>query len=451
MKMAISVRILAITSLLMLAVSFAFCEEAAQEAASAPDQPDIVKVDLAKDAGPVTYRASGFLHAISVTEPSPALVDQLKPKLFRMRAEDWSKEGKGGFANYKRVKMLGARLQIVMSDSHGYALAGWWPGDTEERWTQWLGIVEGLLKISQALKMDVEWDIWNEPNLGYFWGRDRERFFETWRKAYLKIRELDPKAIIVGPSISGYDGAWMEAFLKYAKTNSVLPDILAWHQFTAPKTIPKQVKEAQDLMAANGIDIKRICLNEILTVDQTLRPGVTVCYFASLERLKIDGACHACWNDKEQGVSACENNSLDGILTHPDKQPRSAWWAYKCYADITGRLVDVESGEKVDGVAGKDAKAKTVKILLGGTGKKESPGIKVDLNIANMKSAPFPAKTGKVHVVVERIPASGYDAVTSLTKTIDADYQVKDNQLKIELPDFGPADAYFITLGPVRK
>ena len=400
--------------------------------ATACSAQETVTIDLSADKGPVTYRASGFLHAMSATVPEPSLVDPLKPKLFRMAAEDWHNIGAGAFANYDRGRGLGAKMQIVVSDSHGYSLAGWWPGDNGD-WAQWEAIVERLVRQAQEKGYSVEWDIWNEPNGGYFWKRDQAQFFETWAHGYRKIRSLDPKAVIVGPSLSSYDRKYLENFLLYAQSNHVLPDVLAWHEFGDPRQIPEHADEMRKFMEQQDINIKRISLNEIINSKQTLNPGVTAIYFANIERAQIDGACHACWGDKD-GASACENQSLDGILT-PDKQPRSSWWAYKGYADITGRLVEVLPSANIDGVAGWDAKSQIARAILGrdgGTGD-------VEVEFAHVQGS-------KIHVLAQRIPASGWDALAKPETKLDADYPIEKGRLRLMLPDFGPSDAYLITL-----
>lgn len=88
-----------------------------------------VSVELSSDLGRATHRASGFPHAMSALEPRPEFVDPLKPKLFPIAAEGWHNEGAGTWASHDRARRLGARLQIVVSDNRGYALANWWPGD----------------------------------------------------------------------------------------------------------------------------------------------------------------------------------------------------------------------------------------------------------------------------------------------------------------------------------
>lgn len=399
---------------------------------------EVVHIDLASDMGPVTYRASGFLHAMSATEPPAALVDPLKPRLFRMAAEDWQKVGAGAWACYERATKLGARMQVVVSDSHGYQLAGWWPGDNGD-WTGWESIVERLVRHAQSAHCIVEWDIWNEPNLGYFWGRDRDRLFETWKRGFYAIRKLDPKAIIVGPSISGFDRAYMEAFLAYCKANDVVPDKISWHEMGSAKSIAKHCEQIRDISNSLGITRRPSCINEIIGSKQTCLPGPTVLFFAALERAAVDGACHACWGD-EGGVSACENQSLDGILTPKDKKPRAAWWAYKAYARLAGRLVGVIPTDTADGVASVDVSSARAYALLGRSGG-EKQAIRV--NFANL------GIRGKVRVKAERISDVGCRPLAAPLIIIDEVREAEANKLSVVLPGLGPYDACSISLAPV--
>ena len=405
---------------------------------------EVVTVDFASDAGPVNYRASGFLHAMTPTMPDLELIAPLKPKLFRNRAE-----GPGGaFAIYPRVNSLGARSQVVVSDSY------WdrkWP-ETESNWKRWEATVEDLVEEARRNRCTFEWDIWNEPDDEYFWEVDQARFLETWRRTALKIRELDPKAVIVGPSIAHFTSDYMEAFLVYAKANDVLPDILTWHELDSEETpdsvetagfntIEPHAAEVRRLLAKHDIPIDRLCLNEIIGPGMHPRPGAAVRYFAALERANVDGACHATWREPEGGNYA----SLSGILTREERKPRSTWWAYKAYADITGRLVSVTPGATVDGVAGHDPATGEARILLGRCAEGDR-AISLRLRLTHLDAALRLPRDGAVHVTAERIPMSSWDALEKPLAVFDADQRSAGGALDLKLSDFGPNDAYIITL-----
>lgn len=187
--------------------------------------------DFSKAIGPATYRASGFLHGMCRKHPPDELVKPLKPQLFRDRL-GWAKGTRGVVGIYERVTRLGATQMLVVSDSHGYGHAKYWPGEDGD-WSRWEAVVESVVKAIQRKGYTVQYDIWNEPSIGQFWKpglnseKGRSRWLKTWEVAYKKIRELDPKAVIVGPSNGGYDPKFFKAFLEYAKANECVPDIFS--------------------------------------------------------------------------------------------------------------------------------------------------------------------------------------------------------------------------------
>lgn len=438
-----------------------------------PDK-EVVNIDLAADRGPVTYRAAGFLHSISTTEPVDKYILPLKPKLFRLRPIAWDKEGKTGWAVVPRLKKMNAKVQIVISDAWALSPHTNWPGDNGD-WTDLSRIITDLVNYAKTNNLSVEWDIWNEPDFGgagAFWERSQEQLFDTWMFAYRKIRELDPDAFIVGPSVSNFNRQYLEDFLLFAKKNSVLPDCLAWHEMSfvqeSFKLIPEHVRYIRGFMSANGIDIRNIAINEYLGPHLQTNPGVHAQTFAALEKAGVYAACHSGWADKNSTVN-CMLQNLDGMLTYPELEPRPAWWVHKGYADITGRLVSVEPSLSVDGVAGKDSKTKVLRAVLG----RNAGVIKaVAVRLKNIDSSFCGA--GSVHVVAQRIPDMGYrDLVLNLKSTkaggmgertrdsawnalpnpivtIDKNYKVEKHSLIIDLPDFGATDAYILRISAAR-
>src|SRR5688572_10090112 len=214
------------------------------------------RVDFSITAAPMTHRASGFLHSIDGVGPSDALIAAVKPQTFRDRPDGGGANNTGGmFTQYNRLKALGVKhFQVVISDGFNGDYAGPYPGD-DGTYLAWENYVTNLVLRAKTANATLEYDIWNEPDIGYFWRRDEATFRETWKRAVNRIRVLDPGATIVGPSFASY-GDGMKNFLLNAKTDRVLPDVVAWHEFGSSFTT--RVADARSWMAANDIDISRI-------------------------------------------------------------------------------------------------------------------------------------------------------------------------------------------------
>ncbi len=422
-------------TLFSLPVLLVFCT-------TVPRKAENVVVDLGRAIGPATGRASGFLHSMSAIEPVADLVEALNPRLFRMWAPDFAGDGSGAWAVYARVQAMGARMQIVMSDSQGYEAAGWWPGDADSM-PKWDAIVTGLLARARADTMSVEWDVWNEPNISSFWARSQAQFFETWRHTVRVIRKLSPTARIVGPSLSGFDKVWLESFLRYANANDVLPDTISWHEFGNPTDIPAHLTHIRSFLISLGVGARPIELNEIMDARESLLPGTAVQYFANLERAKVDGACHACWDIG--GVNTCANRSLDGILTVPERRPRAVWWAYKAYSELTGIIVDARPSATIDGLASRDIKQQSLKILLGRDGL--GPDL-LAVSVGVRHTASLFPEGAEIRVLVQLIPASGLDPLPSPITIARSVQRLAGNEMTVDIPGFGAHDACLITMEP---
>ena len=318
---------------------------AALMVSSAAARADTITVDMNSVQGNVNYAGSGFLHGFNDVTPSSSLITPLKPKLFRTGPAN-------AFKSYARAKSFGIpHLQLALSDSRAYQAP--WPGDNGD-WNTWLNLVTNVINQAKANGQTFEWDLWNEPDAGGFWRASRAQFFETWTRTFKKVRELNPSAVIVGPSIANYgDGSWMRAFLLHAKATGTLPNILSWHEFdSGGASFEKDTADVRAFMAQNGINIPRISINEYLGNNESLPPGVLVDFLAAIGRTKIESAAHSCWPVEAGTTWNCNTFNLDGILTLPDKQPRAQWWVYKAYADMAGTLVNTTpSVATIDAIA----------------------------------------------------------------------------------------------------
>lgn len=406
---------------------------------SLPSAAETVTVDLAISEGAPTYIGSGFLHGMTPTTPPDSMVNPLKPKLFR--CAEWSQ----CFQIYPRAKALGARLQLVLSDSSGYKAP--WPGDGGD-WAPWLATVDRIVKKAKTEGKSYEWDIWNEGDTNtFFWIRSIAQFNEMWRRTHVKIREIDPNAVIVGPSPASY-GPWLKNFLLYAKTNNVLPTVLSWHEFEGATKMALHIADIRQFMAANGINSQRISINEYVGANEISSPGSNVWSLAAIGRSKVESSAHSCWGVDENNADNCGNYSLDALVRGGDKLPLAPWWVYKGYADITGTLVRVSPGATTDGVAGRDSGSKAARIVLGRNDTSATAAtMPIETIIKNISaSAPYLLNGGKVHVVAQMIPNKWKNTLPAPLPMINADYTVSNDQVSVSLPNFNPVEAYLVTL-----
>jgi hypothetical protein len=283
---------------------------------------------------------------------------------------------------------------------------------------------------------DVQWDLWNEPDLGIFWGRSQSQYLEMWERGYEMLRAAIPDAVIVGPSTAGQPSlGWFTTYLDYVNENHVIPDYLSWHQLVTYSDPQVSRVILDNLLSARDITVQGYQVNEYGDCcNDEQQSGPSVWYMGRFERNNID-ALRANW-----GMAGDLYAGMGGLVTSSG-EPLGVWWAYKRYADISGQLVRVTAGSEIDGVAGTDSEMRQSIIVLGNRG--ASGSVRVEIN--GFDNTPYLLEDGQVSVLVERMP-SGSEVVIAPEIISDELMAVEDNSLIVMLDWNNPLDAYAITL-----
>ena len=467
---------------LFMFLGFAFTSRlSADSDAAAPSpaaRPATAEIDFGKPAGPVTARASGFLLSVGNTSPPDNMIAPLKPQLFRDDVYGYAHHpdsGEGMLEVYPRLYAMGVRhFQFVLSDDLRYDQmreSDKWPGDHGD-WSEWETLVTANVKAVQAAGDTIEYDIWNEPDSRTFWDRSWDQFLELYARTYRLIRQLDPKAQIIGPNIAWFEEGKMKSFFLYAKANQVLPDIVAWHE-NASEGVPynrivERVAFVKKLLRENNIPIDRFSINEFAGEFVHSNPGAIVGYMSALEKAKVESAARSCWEERAALYNG-KNCSLDGLLTDPDKQPRATWWVYKAYADLTGMLAETKTSDAVNALASFDPATKSAHILLGrfhgGIGPERKTALEgLDPAVAALGhtttgTGPLRvtlkgldqlgvAKGAALHISAGLIPETGWTALPAPQPIFDRTVTPQGGTVEFELDGVGKNDACVIDVRP---
>jgi hypothetical protein len=403
-------------------------------------KPEIVTINCRADAGPFIGRCSGFLLSFSASQPADDLIKPLRPRLLRTRAVPWDPgSNETGLAGAKRMADMGATLELIVSDDYvvDRQMHGKPPYPVDFAALDQT-IAQLVLQARQS-GLKAQWDIWNEPD--GIWQAKPEEFHAVWLRAYRRLRQLDPQAVIVGPSTIHYHAAL--DFLAWAHANNVMPDAISWHENDDhPEALPAHVAAIRKRLVEQNSQILPVVCNEILGPSQQNDSGLLICYFAALERAGVQGACHACWADADGKTANGFNQSLDGILT-PNHLPRATWWAYRYYAELQGRSLKLRAASHVDGVAAVDWTGRTLHILLGSNGSPQASKLVVQL--LGLPASLGAAAPARVHVVTRKIPASGWQALPDTLEEPATDSLVSA-ATSVVLPALRPAESYYLTI-----
>ena len=97
---------------------------------------------------------------------------------------------------------------------------------------QWEDLVRALAEhLVQRYGIDEirtwAFEVWNEPNLPYFWSGTKEDYFELYRRAATAVKAVDAKLSIGGPATA--EAGWVADLLDYCATKQVPIDFVSTH------------------------------------------------------------------------------------------------------------------------------------------------------------------------------------------------------------------------------
>lgn len=304
----------------------------------------------------------GFLHGLGETQPPDRFVIPLHPTLWR---------GSLFSASYDRANQLGARYMLVVSDLWGYPGAGWYGRRAPwEDWNAWSSFVARLAAENRS--RDLIWDVWNEPDVPYFWTGSEAQYHELYRRAYVAIRrELGPRAIIAGPSVSLFRWDWLTQLLEFCRSADCGVDALSWHELpggSAVTAIGEHARRARLALLHNPayvqLGLRELDVNEYVGQADALYGAEALGYVSQLERAGVTRAAHACWGEPS-GTDACQEPTLDGLLTST-MRPRAAWWALRWYArGARSRVRSTSADPALAVMAARAVDARHAEVVLG--------------------------------------------------------------------------------------
>jgi hypothetical protein len=313
-----------------------------------------------------------------------------------------------------------------------------------------------------------------------------------------RIRAIDSQAVIAGPSIGPFDAGWIGGYLKVCKEYDVLPDIITWHEKDPKGDIVAHVDQIENDCWQDGHGLRPIIVYQTVPEAHRYSPGFAVWTVAGQER------SHAQFGVRNK---TGEHGLQIASLLSAKYEPRAPWFAYREYAQMSGRMIKLSKSGTVDGLATLDTASKTLHILVG-RGRKyvptaragwigvvkhpiaslfgsidwvwdkfETTGIPDDFRklepvfyreayVANtadkvlhppttqpadalgeveLKLTHVPAAT--VHVIAQRLEFSGEKASPGPQKAFEKDFKASDlKEVKFTLPDMGEADAYIVKI-----
>ncbi len=339
---------------------------------------------------------------------------------------------------------------VILSDRFGYP--PWNPGVVDRpgkdgNWTAWEAFVAGEVASNLAKGRNgtaIFYDIWNEPDFHQFWDGTFDEFMETWYRGAVAIRNLDPGAMLVGPSVAFFNTTRVTTFLDYIveRNATLLPNVLTWHEvnnrvadYESHAIQMRQLVEGN----ANYSSISQVHLHEYGIPEVIRVPGPNVHAISAIDRAQVDGATRAIFS-----AGGWHDDTMNDLLT-TDLEPTPVWHAYKAYASMSlygGSMVRVQlAHEAVDGMVSWNDLGE-IRCLLGN---KEERHLAVRLVLDNIGARI--AGVDRYRARIYEIPHDHAPALASMPLAGEALIDVHASPVSTFL-SMAPLSALYVTFEP---
>lgn len=106
-------------------------------------------------------------------------------------------------------------------------------------------------------------EVWNEPNLPYFWAGTQQQYFQLYKHTAETIKKVDQRLKIGGPATS--INAWIPDFIAFCKSSSAPVDFISTHHYPSDDPLwrdPSMTME-EFFQKSDALKYKRGCLREM--------------------------------------------------------------------------------------------------------------------------------------------------------------------------------------------
>ncbi|KAF2183546.1 glycoside hydrolase family 39 protein [Zopfia rhizophila CBS 207.26] len=200
-------------------------------------------------------------------------------------------------SNYKTARKFGASFNLLIHDLWGAdtteTSADPFPGDNGD-WVNFDNFMTRLISDLKANNMlpGLIIDIWNEPDLSYFWKRSESQYIQMWARAYYRLQRDLPGVPTTGPSYSASHSAgnsWWTNWLAFIAQNRSIPTQYSWHMEGGGGDMESSTAALRSLLAPNGLaTTNTININEYAVLGEQV-PSAGAWWISQLERVNAIG------------------------------------------------------------------------------------------------------------------------------------------------------------------
>jgi len=199
-------------------------------------------------------------------------------------------------SNYRTARKYGADFIFLIHDLWGadgtQNSSAPYPGDNGD-WTSWDDYLTQWISDMNAnhATAGLSIDIWNEPDLTFFWNAPQAQYIQMWGRTWHRLRKEWPYVKLIGPAFANQPSSsndWWTNFLSFVAGNASIPDEYVWHMETGGGDMEGAFGALQGLLDTYGLPNRPLNIDEYGTWPEQVPCG-SAWWISQLERVNAHG------------------------------------------------------------------------------------------------------------------------------------------------------------------
>jgi xylan 1,4-beta-xylosidase len=159
----------------------------------------------------------------------------------------------------------------------------WWKGNITppKDYNKWEDLISKLvLHFTNRYGADEvkTWyfEVWNEPNLDFFWSGTQEEYYKLYRYTVHAIKSVNKEYLVGGPATAG--AAWVPEMINYCSTNKLPLDFISTHSYGVKQGYVDEFGTTGTILDKNKWSVSGDILNSRKQISDSPMPDLELHY-----------------------------------------------------------------------------------------------------------------------------------------------------------------------------
>jgi Glycosyl hydrolases family 39/Secretion system C-terminal sorting domain len=248
-------------------------------------------------------------------------------------------------------------------------------------WTELLDSV--VQKMSVQWGLDIDYEIWNEPD-NFYWQASPQQYFEFFHRSYTAIKTAHPNVRVGGPVVSQFTsifgsipplGALSQAQLNQSIIANLIDscvswgtplDFISWHKFDiVSHAIPQEMNFLRQKLISSGHGLVPLIVSEWnLTTqlrDTEYSSGYMAYYTILIQQYGASAQSVAAWQDFDSSSTEFHNDY--GVVSWASLH-KPAWKSMQLLSRLQGARIPVYYSDSTNLLAAASSHQDTLQVLI---------------------------------------------------------------------------------------